>query len=110
MGHPQVPERGRQGQMHQPGFSPEAARWLIDTGRLGDRGALGSDTFGPDVALDENFTVSVLLYDRRRISLENLANLADLPATGAWVLVGGPINRHGSGSTTTIYGVLPPAG
>ena len=32
---------------HQPGFSVDAARWLIDTGRLGTRGALGTDTFGP---------------------------------------------------------------
>ena len=51
--------------------------------------------------------MSVLLYDRHRISLENLANLESLPARGAWVLVGGPRNKAGSGSTATIYGVLP---
>ena len=38
---------------HQPGFSVDAARWLIDTGRLGTRGALGTDTFGPDLGNDE---------------------------------------------------------
>jgi kynurenine formamidase len=95
------------GVVHQPAFSPEAADWLISTGRLGKRGALGTDTFGPDLGTDPNYEVSVMLYHRHRISLENLNNLRSLPAKGAYVLVGGPINANGSGSTATIYGVLP---
>ncbi|NUT20833.1 MAG: cyclase family protein [Hamadaea sp.] len=94
------------GHLHQPGFSTEAVQWLLDTGKLGVRGALGTDTFGPDLGIDETFPVSVLLYGERRISLENLANLGQLPATGAWILVGGPRNRNGSGSTATIYGLI----
>jgi kynurenine formamidase len=93
-----------------PGFAPETVRWLIETGRLGERGGTGTDAFSPDVSGDTAFTVSKLVYRRRRISLEVLANLADLPATGAYVLCGGQINRNGSGSTALIYGVLPPAG
>jgi kynurenine formamidase len=96
-----------EGVTHQPGFSPEAAQWLIDTGRLGERGALGTDTFGPDLGNDETYPVSVKLYDRHRISLENLRNLGALPATGAYVLVGGAINRAGSGSPATIFGLIP---
>ncbi|WP_032377811.1 cyclase family protein [Rhodococcoides fascians] len=95
------------GVTHQPGFSAEAAQWLIDTGKLADRGALGTDTFGPDLGNDETYPVSVKLYDRRRISLENLTNLESIPATGAYVLVGGPINRAGSGSPATIFGLVP---
>lgn len=95
------------GVIHQPGFSAAAAEWLIETGRLAERGALGSDTFGPDLGSDPNFEVSVLLYHERRISLENLNNLQNLPAKGAYVLVGSPINAAGSGATATVYGVLP---
>lgn len=51
--------------------------------------------------------MSVALYDRHRISLENLANLGSLPPKDAWVLVGGPRHKAGSGSTATIFGVLP---
>jgi kynurenine formamidase len=98
------------GVIHQPGFSIEAVQWLIDTGRLAERGSLGTDTFGADRGVDDTFTASTLLFDRRRISLENLNNLRALPAKGAWVLVGGVINQAGSGSTATIYGVLPPPG
>jgi kynurenine formamidase len=101
------PNFDAEGHMHQPGFSIAAAQWLLDTGKLGVRGALGTDTFGPDLGIDETFPVSVLLYGQRRISLENLANLGELPAAGAWILVGGPRNRNGSGSTATIYGLIP---
>ncbi len=101
------PNLDADGVIHQPGFLPETVEWLIETRRLDERGALGTDTFGPDRGIDETFAVSVLLYDRHRISLENLANLESLPARGAWVLVGGPRNKAGSGSTATIYGVLP---
>ncbi|RKT56210.1 kynurenine formamidase [Saccharothrix australiensis] len=95
------------GQMHQPGFSLEAARWLVRTGRLGRRGALGTDTFSPERAVDTSYAVSKLLYRERRISLEVLANLAELPATGAHVLVGGTVNRRGSGSPASVYAFVP---
>ena len=90
-----------------PGSPPPAARWLIEHRRLDERGALGTDTFGPDLGADPSYPVSTLLYDRRRISLENLTNLAALPETGGHVLVGSPINRAGSGSPATVYGIIP---
>ena len=36
---------GADGVIHQPGFLLEAAEWLIERGVLGERGALGTDTF-----------------------------------------------------------------
>jgi kynurenine formamidase len=95
---------------HQPGFGVPTVEWLIDTGRLGYRGATGTDTFSPDVGTDATFAVSKLVYRRHRISLEVLANLANLPPTGAWILAGGHLNRHGSGSTALVFGLIPPPG
>ena len=95
------------GVMHQPGFSLEAVQWLVDTGRLGHRGGTGTDTFSPDLGSDTTYAVSLLVYQRHRISLEILANLAEFPTTGASILCGGFINAKGSGSTALIYGVLP---
>jgi kynurenine formamidase len=40
------------------------------------------------------------------MSFENLANLGSLLPKGAWVLVGGPRHKAGSGSTATIFGLL----
>jgi kynurenine formamidase len=107
-GTPEFPNQDEEGILHQPGFSIPAVEWLIDTGRLGRRGGTGTDTFSPDVGLDENYTVSKLVYQRHRISLEILANLAKLPTKGAYVLAGGPINKNGAGSTATIFGLIPP--
>ena len=95
------------GDMHQPGFSLESVRWLIQTQRLGRRGALGTDTFGPDPATDVHYRASSLLLRRHRIDLENLTRLGHLPPIGAYVLVGGPINNRGSGSTAIIWGLVP---
>ena len=95
------------GVTHQPGFSTAAVHWLIDNRRLDVRGALGTDTFGPDLGTDSTFAASTLLYDKHRISLENMNNLASIPETGAYVLVGGPRNKAGSGSPATIFGLVP---
>lgn len=91
---------------HQPGFAVETIEWLLHTGRLGRRGALGIDTFGPDLGTDNSYAVSKLLYRDHRISLECLANLAALPAMGAWILVGSPLYRGSSGSPATIFGII----
>ncbi len=92
---------------HQPGFSLSAVKWLIANGVLGREGALGTDTFGPDPGTDSHFRESSLVFHRHRIDLENLTNLGLVPASGAWIVVGGPRNANGSGSPATIYGLIP---
>jgi kynurenine formamidase len=109
-GTPAFPNLDAEGRIHQPGLSVEAMRWLLDTERLGRNGSIGTDTFGADVGIDEEFTVSSMLFHRRRISLEVLANLEQLPTTGAHILVGGPINRRGSGSPASVFALIPPEG
>jgi kynurenine formamidase len=107
-GTPAFPNMDAGGVMHQPGFALETVQWLVDTGRIGHNGGTGTDTFSPDIGSDTSYAVSRLVYQRHRISLEVLANLAALPAKGAHILCGGSINKDGSGSTATIYGVLSP--
>jgi kynurenine formamidase len=91
----------------QPGFTRGAVRWLIDTGVLARRGALGTDTFGPDPSSDASFFETFLTLARHRFTLENLTGLDQLPTTGAWIVIGGPRNRHGSGAPSTIFGLVP---
>ncbi len=94
------------GLLHQPGFSVAAVQWLLDRGVLGRRGALGTDTFGPDAGIDDTFRVSKMLYREHRLSLEILTGLADLPVRDFTVVVGGFIAEQGSGSPATIYALL----
>ena len=89
----------------QPGFSKAAVRWLIETGVLAKRGALGTDTFGPDPSADASFSESFLTLNRHRFTLENLTNLGEMPATGGWIVIGrsGEPPRFRCGE----YGVRP---
>jgi kynurenine formamidase len=97
---------GRVG-MHQPGFSRNAVKWLIETGVLGKRGALGTDTFGPDPSSDAAFMPTFLTLDRHRVTIENLVHLGSLPPTGAWIALGSPRNVSGSGAPGTVFGFIP---
>jgi kynurenine formamidase len=97
---------GRPG-FHQPGFSRNAVKWLIRQGVLAKRGALGSDTFGPDPSSDASFMPTSLTLARHRMTIENLTNLDALPTTGAWVVLGSPRNVHGSGAPGTVFGFIP---
>ena len=95
------------GRFRQPGFSRAAVRWLIDKGVLAKRGALGTDTFGPDPGSDQTFFETFLTLRNHRFTLENLTNLDAMPTTGGWIVIGGPRNRHGSGAPSTIFGLAP---
>ena len=95
------------GGFHQPGFSLAAVRWLIDQGVLGDRGLLGTDTFGPDPGSDFQYRETSLTLHEHRFTLENLTNLAALPTTGSWIVWGGPRNAKGSGASSTVFGLIP---
>jgi len=97
---------GRRGD-HQPGFSRKAVRWLIETGVLGPRGALGSDTFGPDPSSDGMYVPSALTLRRHRVTIENLTNLDAMPPTGGWIVLGSPRNPYGSGAPGTVFGLIP---
>jgi kynurenine formamidase len=92
---------------HQPGFSRNAVRWLVETGVLGETGALGTDTFGPDPSSDAAFMPTWLTLRRHRVTIENLTNLEALPPVGAWVVLGSPRNVDGSGAPGTVFGLVP---
>lgn len=104
MGTPAYYNFDAAGNVHQPGFSLAAARWLIANRHLG---AIGTDTFSPEAAADTEFRVSALVLHGHRLVLENLDGLGRMPAVGGWVVVGGPRNKAGSGEPSTIFGLVP---
>lgn len=92
------------GRPHYPGFGAEAARWLIDQRGIG---ALGTDTMGVDPGADAAFSANRLLLHGRRLHLENLRGLDQMPAAGGWIIVGGIRLAGGSGSPATVFGLIP---
>lgn len=92
------------GGLHYPGFSAEAARWLIERREIG---ALGTDTMGIDPGADTEFAANRSLLHSHRLHLENLCGLAELPPAGGWIIVGGVRTLAGSGSPATVFGLIP---
>jgi len=94
----------RHGGLHYPGFGAGAARWLVDQRGIA---ALGTDTMGVDPGRDSGFAANRLLLRGHRIHLENLRGLGEMPASGGWIVVGGPRIAGGSGAPATVFGLIP---
>jgi kynurenine formamidase len=94
-----------QGVMHFPGFGGDAAKLLVARGAVG----LGIDTLSIDYGASKNFEVHHVDLPAGLYNLENLANLDQLPATGAF-LIAAPIKMEGgSGGPCRVFAILPEA-
>lgn len=90
------------GHLHFPGFSPEAARFLVEERQ--SRG-IGLDTMSVDYGLSRDFPVHHVLGKAGRFGLENLARLETLPPRG-FLLIVAPIKiEGGSGGPTRVFAV-----
>jgi len=88
------------GVMHFPGYSLEAAKFLVE-GRyvLG----LGIDTLSIDYGLSQDFPVHHYTLSRSVYHLENVANVEHAPAAGGMVVVSPMKLEGGSGSPVRIF-------
>ena len=93
----------KQGKMHFPGFSVEAAKVLVDRGASG----LGCDTLSVDYGASEDFSVHHLALGAGLYHLENLTDLSAVPEAGAF-LVAAPIKLEGgSGGPVRVFALVP---
>ena len=91
------------GTMHFPGFSVEVAKLLIERKVSG----LGCDTLSIDNGASKDFAVHHLTLGAGLYHLENLADLSELPETGAF-LIAAPIKLEGgSGGPVRVFALLP---
>lgn len=79
-------EDGR-GHAHSPGWSPGAARFLIERREVI---GIGVDTCSIDRLVAKDYPVHRLWLGAGRWAVENLANLHQVPPAGAYVVVGVP--------------------
>jgi len=91
------------GTMHFPGFSPDAAKFLVE-GRnaLG----LGIDTMSVDHGPSKDFPVHQYTLAHSVYQLENVANLDRAPATGGTVIVAPAKLENGSGGPVRILALV----
>ena len=92
-----------QGKMHFPGFSSGAAKLLIERKVSG----LGCDTMSIDYGASGDFAVHHLALGAGLYHLENLADLRELPESGAFVIAAPIKLEGGSGGPVRVFALLP---
>ena len=90
--------------LHFPGFSIEAARWLYEERVIY---ALGIDTPSLDHGPSQDYPVHVYLLGRNIYFLENVNNLDQLPPAGATVYSFPMKIQGGSGGPCRVMAQLP---
>jgi kynurenine formamidase len=91
------------GTMHFPGFSVDAAKLLIGRRASG----LGCDTMSVDFGASQDFAVHHLALGAGLYHLENLADLSELPESGAYLIVAPIKLEGGSGGPVRVFALLP---
>jgi kynurenine formamidase len=90
--------------LHFPGLAPEAARWLAEQRRIK---AVGLDTASIDHGQSTLFESHRILAAHNIPIFENVAGLAELPATGASVMALPMKIGGGSGAPLRIVAFVP---
>ncbi len=91
------------GVMHYPGYSPEASAFLVS-----ERNTVGiaSDTLSQDPGNSTDFGTHINILSAGLYGIEGIANLGDVPASGAWAFVSAPNHQVASGGPTRILALL----
>lgn len=90
--------------LHFPSYGESAARHLIEKR---DVAVIGVDTASIDYGQSKEFVVHRIAGEANVAGLENLTNLARLPARGAWVVALPMKIAGGSGGPVRVVGLKP---
>jgi kynurenine formamidase len=90
------------GKMHFPGFSVQAAKLLLQRKISG----LGCDTLSIDPGNSPDFPVHRVVLGANVYQLENLADLKDLPESGAFLIVAPIKLEGGSGGAVRVFALV----
>jgi len=90
--------------LHFPSYGAEAARYLVEQRKVG---ALGVDTASIDHGPSKDFIVHQIANGANVPGLENVANLEEVPETGAWVIALPMKIAGGSGGPVRVVALVP---
>ncbi len=101
-------KRGQEGvaELSFPGLSEELARFLVEQRSVV---AVGLDTPSLDYGKSQDFIAHRILLGANIPGFENVANLAELPAAGAYAIALPVKIRGGSGGPLRIVALIPPS-
>jgi kynurenine formamidase len=91
------------GTMHAPGFSEQAAAFLV---KERDIVGAGVDTLSLDIAAASKFVAHLAFLGAGKYGVELLANLNAVPPSGATIVVGAPKHEGASGGPCRVYALV----
>lgn len=94
--------RDAEGVRHNPGFSAEAARFLV---QKRDIVGIGTETVAVDWGPDPDFQTHKIVHGAGKWALENLTGLAAVPEAGATLILGPSKVEGASGGMTRVLAV-----
>jgi kynurenine formamidase len=95
--------RDAAGTLHFPGFSADAAEFLLEQR---DISGVAVDTISIDAAANSGAPVHHMVLGSDRYALENLANLARIPRSGARLFIGVVPWEQGSGGPCRVVAMV----
>jgi len=90
--------------LHFPGYSPEAADWLVKNRKLA---AIAIDTASMDPGISKDFKVHQIWLGSNHPGFENIANADRLPPKGATIFCIPMKMGKGTGAPTRAFALLP---
>lgn len=103
LGTPQFRNADNEGKMHFPGFHVEAVQMLLDEANVA---GIAVDTLSIDYGPSADFVAHYTWLPAGRWAVENMANLDDVPATGATLIVGAPKHQGGTGGPCRLIALV----
>ena len=94
--------RDQEGVRHNPGFTADAARFLVGQRNIV---GVGVETAAIDWGLDSDFQTHKIIHGAGKWAIENLTNLAVVPEAGATLIVGPSKVKDASGGMTRVLAV-----
>jgi len=86
-------------QLHSPGISPEAAEWLVDNRKVV---GVGVDTLSLDKGSSQNYEAHQILLGNGLFGIECIANMEEIPISGATLYIFPMKIGNGSGAPVRI--------
>lgn len=91
------------GVLHFPGFSPEAAQWMLRERKIA---GIAVDTLSLDHGPSKDFKTHYLWLPSGRWGLENVANLDKVPPSGATLVVGMAKVKNATGGPARLIALV----
>lgn len=92
---------------HYPGWSLEVLLYLYEDRKITASGHETTDT-DPGIATSkDDYTLETYILKQNHYQIELLTNLAEVPETGALVVVAFPKPKDGSGFPARVFAILP---